>query len=308
MKKRIYIVFLAVFISYPAWAVMPFYTGARAEGMGEAFTSISDESSGLFYNPAGLSDMEKKEVSALCWKDYFGTGYSNLSLGMPAGKWGGLAAGWSRTSNTFEKTDAWGNTAGNADISSDVFMLGAGYYKGLPLSLGFTAKFITEKIDTYSASGWALDAGALIDAKPLRIGVTLQNAVSGGLNGTSLAGGSVSEKIPSTLRVGLSMTNNKTCGMDFCPPGSADKAEKLKLEYTFAADLAVPTDDLGSYALSPGAELWFNDTIAVRAGYRELRDYTCGLSVKLSFFRLDYAFIISKELENSNIFSLSMFF
>jgi len=308
MKKRFLVLSLITLISCSAWAVMPYYTGARAEGMGEAFTSISDENSGLLYNPAGLSDMDKKEVSAMYWQDYFGTGYSFLSYGVPLDKWGAVSAGWSKTSNSFEKTDAFGNQLGNADVSSDVFMLGAGYYKNLPLSLGVTAKFINEKIDNFSVSGWAIDVGSLIEIKPIRVGITFQNAISGGLNGNSLAGGAVSEKIPSTLRFGISMANSNICRMGVCPPGAEEKVEKLSLRYTIATDIIIPTDIPENYTISPGAEIWFNDTIAARLGCRDLKDFTCGLSLKLGVFRLDYALILSKELENSNIFSTSLFF
>jgi hypothetical protein len=39
-----------------------------------------------------------------------------------------------------------------------------------------------------------------------------------------------------------------------------------------------------------------------------MRDFTAGLSLKYSLLRIDYAFIMSKELENSNLFSISVFF
>lgn len=42
---------------------IPIGMGARAIGMGEAFTAISDDLSGVWYNPAGLTQMEKNEVN-----------------------------------------------------------------------------------------------------------------------------------------------------------------------------------------------------------------------------------------------------
>jgi hypothetical protein len=310
MNKRLLTAVLISYITCTAvWAVMPYYVSARAEGMGEAFTSLSCENSGLFYNPAGLAAEEKKEVSAMLWNDYFGTGYSFLSCGSPCGSWGGVSAGWARTSNTFEQTDSWGNVVGQADISNDIYMIGAGYKKGLPVSLGLTAKFITEKIGSFSVSGWALDMGSFVEVKSFRFGILLQNAVSGGLNGNSLySGGSVSENIPAAARLGLSYTSGNSISLD--PAGTAECAKngKLNIKFTIATDVDVPADNPGNYTFSPGAEIWFDDYVAVRAGYRELKDYTTGFSLKIGFLRLDYAFIISKELENSNIFSTSLFF
>jgi len=40
---------------------MPYYTGARSEGMGEAFTSLADNNEGLYYNPAALAFMKVKK-------------------------------------------------------------------------------------------------------------------------------------------------------------------------------------------------------------------------------------------------------
>jgi hypothetical protein len=309
MKKQFVALTVIAFLSCPVWAVLPYYTGARAEGMGEAYTAVSDDNSALFYNPAGLANTEKKEISVMYWQDYFGTGYSSLAFGLPEESWGGMAAGWSNTANTFEKTDAWGNALGQSNASNDIFMLGAGYRGRLPVSLGLTAKYITENIDAYSAAGWALDAGSFIAVKKFRIGLVLENAVSGGLIGNSVAGGTVNEKLPSTLRLGFSYSNGIDCDMrPAACRNIAGNDKKLNLRYTFAADLSVPMDTADSYTVSPGAELWIDNTVAVRAGFKEMRDYTVGLSLKLCSLRLDYAFIISQQLENSNLFSVSMFF
>ena len=287
-----------------AFAVMPYYTGVRAEGMGGAFTSVADDNSALYYNPAGLAGLEKQEAAAMYWKDYFDTGYYSLSYGRPVNDFGGLAFGWARTANSFERADAWGNASGTADVTGDVFMLGAGYYKNLPVSVGVTAKFITEKIDTFSASGWALDAGSFVEVKPLRLGIVLQNAVSGGLKGESLAGGTASEDLPSTLRFGVSCAG----GADYRALNPDINSEKISLSYLVAADIVVPVSNPGNYKLSPGAEIWLNDTVAFRAGYKESADFTTGFSLKFSGLRIDYSFIASKELENSSLFSTSIFF
>lgn len=42
---------------------MPIGMGARAIGMGEAFAGLSDEESGVWYNPAGLTQMNKNEIN-----------------------------------------------------------------------------------------------------------------------------------------------------------------------------------------------------------------------------------------------------
>jgi len=40
----------------------PFGSGARAIGMGEAFAAIADDSTAIYYNPAGLAQLDHNEV------------------------------------------------------------------------------------------------------------------------------------------------------------------------------------------------------------------------------------------------------
>ncbi|HRU38780.1 MAG TPA: hypothetical protein P5511_02795, partial [Candidatus Goldiibacteriota bacterium] len=40
----------------------PFGSGARAIGMGEAFTAIADDATAIYYNPAGLAQLDHNEV------------------------------------------------------------------------------------------------------------------------------------------------------------------------------------------------------------------------------------------------------
>jgi len=58
-----------------------FGPGARAIGMGEAFSAIADDSSAIFYNPAGLSQMDHNEISWTGGSDYSSEPYTGfLSL------------------------------------------------------------------------------------------------------------------------------------------------------------------------------------------------------------------------------------
>ncbi|MBN1823338.1 MAG: PorV/PorQ family protein [Endomicrobiales bacterium] len=287
-------------------ALMPGYVSARAVGMGEAFSSIATENSALFYNPACLGDLERREISGLFSRDYFETSYSFISYGQSLRRTGGLALGMTRTSNEFERTDAWGNSRGDAQITSDVYMVGLGYYKNLPVSFGITSKFIRETIDNYSVSGFAFDVGSYVEVTPLRVGLVVQNAAGGKLSGTSVYDGSgVKEDIPQLIRFSVSLNAQKDIERATDPDGSP--AEPLNLKYSIVADFIIPFDKPDKFELSPGAELWINRTIALRTGLREMKDYTAGLSFEFGSIRLDYGFIFSKELENMHLISTSIY-
>lgn len=84
--------------------------------------------------------------------------------------------------------------------------------------------------------------------------------------------------------------------------------EPVRLRGTLAGDLRLPADKNDPAVFSPGAELWVNNTVAFRAGMREARDYTTGISLNVAGVRFDYAFLFSRSLENTHVFSTSFLF
>ena len=56
----------------------PYGVGARALGMGEAFTAIADDASAVYYNPAGLAQMDHNELSWTGGSEYKGIPYTNF--------------------------------------------------------------------------------------------------------------------------------------------------------------------------------------------------------------------------------------
>jgi Flp pilus assembly protein TadD len=91
-------------------------TGARAVGMGEAFTAIADDATAAAWNPAGLGRLTG--ISAVATYDAAGQGMamSNLSAGAPLPYVGGVLGvnlvhmGY----GTYQKRDASGNYLGDA--------------------------------------------------------------------------------------------------------------------------------------------------------------------------------------------------
>src|SRR5438105_11853038 len=88
------------FLSYGA--------GARAMAMGSAFTSVSDDASGTYWNPAGLSQVTRQELTLMQSTLFADTTLDFYSYVHPSKK-GGSAWGVSLTklgSAGFEKVDA----------------------------------------------------------------------------------------------------------------------------------------------------------------------------------------------------------
>lgn len=67
---------------------------ARDLGFGSAFVGVADDSSAIYFNPAGLSGLQTPEI-ALHHNSYLaGTFQETLEAGFPAGKMGGWPFPW----------------------------------------------------------------------------------------------------------------------------------------------------------------------------------------------------------------------
>ena len=58
--------------------------GARSTGMGEAFTGLADDTSALYYNPAGLTQIESTMANFMHIQGFSGINYEYVSLVSPA--------------------------------------------------------------------------------------------------------------------------------------------------------------------------------------------------------------------------------
>lgn len=62
--------------------------GVRAIGLGGAFVAVSDDASAGFWNPAGLSQIEAREVSAVYGGLAYSRSFHTLSLVQPLSRGG----------------------------------------------------------------------------------------------------------------------------------------------------------------------------------------------------------------------------
>jgi hypothetical protein len=66
-----------------AGAFLRYGVGGRALGMGRAFVGVSDDASGVFWNPAGLPGATRIEIQTLYSNLYFDSRYSHLGIVLP---------------------------------------------------------------------------------------------------------------------------------------------------------------------------------------------------------------------------------
>jgi len=325
-------VFSAALAGAPALAAVfdeagvaaPFATiavGARASAMGEAFTAVADDSSALFWNPAGLARIPDVEVqfSHNQWLDSFRQEYFGASFPLA----GTFAAAYSIIDlGEYAELDKEGAGTGNT-FSADGQVLLLGYGRGLfndSLLAGATAKLIKEDLGgDVVEKAMSLDAGLMLvpwqSAPGVAVGACIQNL------GNKITG----FELPEAIRVGGSYTIDRLIltGEYRDDDGSRTPAQVARDfespdALTMAADLVVPMK--GRTELRLGAEYWFR-VAAVRLGYRYrfpsnelggLSGLTLGLGFKGRGFQFDYGFDYAYapygDLGNASRFTLSVSF
>ena len=186
-----------------AYGFLKIDPSARSTGMGGAFVGLSNDESALYYNPAGLVQIETKR---------FFTTYNNYLTDIQSGFLGyvhpysenirlGLSICYFNY-GSFIKTDGQGTNLGTFGASDFALALSIAKRISPKFSLGGTGKLIYEKFDKYSSDALALDGGFLyvLGDGRTRIGGVGQNI------GVQLKGATQSFKdpLPASIKLGIS--------------------------------------------------------------------------------------------------------
>lgn len=249
--------------------------GARAAGMGDAFTALALDGTSLYWNPAGLTHLKTKEISATynSWFEEIKQGY--VSLVLPSSR-GGVGLGINYVDmGGLEGRDALGNPTGTFQAEDTHIFLG--YARKLKRSSwGMTVGWLQDVIKHDKKGTFLANVGFLHPvSERFSLGLAAQNI--GGKLG--------SDPLPLTFKVGL--------------------ARKLKA-LTLALDIAKPQDNDIYFSL--GAERWLKDKLALRVGYKTNQDvgdgWSAGFGLELRKTYLDYAYVPYGDLGNTHRISL----
>jgi tetratricopeptide (TPR) repeat protein len=277
--------------------------GARAPGMGDAFTGVADDISALYYNPAGLSYVERPK--ALAAHSLFHTGLSDgSSLGtsvaamafpLSSGRNGTLGAAWQQFSLSgvyYEKIGqvSWGYRF-DKNTRYEKFSVGG--------SLKYLSHGFTRLDETYNAvendvmQNGATDpvlAGANTrSALDADLGVlyrltrrwTLGAAVLNAMQADVAFSASDKDPVPMKTRFGASFKSlwlllAADARLQRGPDGKMDK------QFIVAAEKVFPSLDKGDVGVRG----------SLGAGDREFKQATVGLTYKIQRIQFDYAFAL----------------
>jgi len=273
-----------------AFSFLKINPGARAVGMGGAYTGLADDELAFYYNPAGLSSIEERRFVG-DYISYFADMQSGMvGLVVPVGidRVVGFHVSYLNY-GTFTETDVAGNTLGDFGGGDILFGVSGAMRYRYNWQLGATMKFIYQKIQDFSATGLAADLGARYSRERGRIafGAMVQNL---GFQMTSL--GDEKDKLPLTFRGGVA-------------------AQPTGLNVTLAADLIMPVDN--DPVLAVGGEYFEFKPLYVRLGWNSFgsnyrtadsQDSWAGLGIGVGFdikeFQISYAFAPGAELGDSH--------
>ena len=249
--------------------------------MGGAFSSIADDATAPFWNPAGLPWIGNQEISG-SHANLFGSDIKDdfAAFVLPLGPQHAAAVDWYHSG--FKDTEL--------DFGENRIDLAYGRKMAPFLSAGVTGKYLTRNTSLDGVSvrrghGFGADFGLLVVPHDrARIALTLQDAFDTKLVYTEGAGTVLA--YPRSLRLGAS--------------------------YRVLKDAIVALDLDGRYHL--GAEYRILDLLALRAGLQEDPDggdgvtTSFGAGIKYGVFRFDYARVDHPVLGSTNHFGLSMGF
>ena len=266
--------------------------GARAAGMGGAFAGMADDSTSIYWNPAGLTRLEGKSLSMMHALWFEDMSYDWLAYAMPVGNIGvfGLAAQYMSygSMTKMDGTGLAGDTMSPADMAVSL-----SYAKDLGFAgLGINLKYISSKI-VDSATAYCGDIGlmrAMMNDR-LHIGLAVQNV------GTKMKFIDVEDPLPMNVKLGGAYA--------FTP------------NWKVALDANAPVDDAVNIGAGTEYLCKINETMnaAGRLGYNTetkdtggLNGVSAGVGFTYLSYTLDYAFVPYGDLGNTQRVSLSVRF
>ena len=262
--------------------------GARGLGMGGAYTALADDADAIYWNPAGLAQVEKHEFQASDSELAQNTreGFFSYAQTVPIGT---LAAGVTYLNEgTLEGRDAQGHSTAGFK-AADTALAGAFARKTDLVDLGGSVKLIQSHIGSAQATTFGVDLGARKHLGRVVLGAALRNA------GPGMKFDSETDDLPMRLALGAAY---KFAG------GHALTAELADAPRAGGVDVGFGGEYQALKAVFLRAGYTTQSAIAGGSGFDAARGLTLGLGLRNEKWSLDYAVLPTGELRRSHRFSL----
>ncbi|MCP3683139.1 MAG: PorV/PorQ family protein [bacterium] len=263
-------------------AFMSWGAGARSLGMGKAFVACADDSTATYWNPAGLANLSRSEITALHAILWGGTVYDFISYVHPTGFGGTFGFSGTRLFlGGFEGRDEKNRQTHTFEDIQSAYGVSYGQKVLETLSIGATLKKMSHTLDDHVSGSYIVDVGAMYSPIDyLNLGLNLQNLLA-------LTTGT-SDDIPIVAKFGMNY-------------------KLLREKLSIAMDMTGIIGWEGSgLPVNVGAEYWALNYLALRMGM-DPREFNMGFGLRYNDYGVDYAYA-THELGGSHRVSATISF
>lgn len=276
--------------------------GARSFGLGNTYTGISNDIEALWFNTAGICEIEYPVVAALFSNDIAGTDHGFLAFALPLEKFTAAFSVSTLQTAKIEITPQDRAVYTLRPESDYIAMLAIGIPIGSFLNLGSGFKFLhSELAEEYTAKTFVFDQGVLIRGIKIRkigemsVGAAYQNL------GKKLKYDERYNDLPQILRGGISVKQSKkdvgevVTGYDISKITGSDVHHNFGIELTaFDKWLAKP---LTSFSIRTGYGLGYSTKgLSFGAGFG-LAKIRCDYGLQLTDFETRHKFLVTYSFE-----------
>jgi hypothetical protein len=257
--------------------------GARVLAMGQSFVAISDDVNAIYWNPAGIVQVERVSLSVMHTDLFYDTRYDFIGFVVPFNKYSFGIGALQLFINDAIRRDENNVPGGYFEVSKECVFFANSFEISKNILLGFNIKSLSERYNGNINSGTGLDFGLLYKFNEiLSMGMNTQNIIRPQLNDVAL---------PVTINTGLNLKLlKKSLNMNI---------EVSKMELVNKADCKL------------GLEYWIlGSFFAVRAGISSEPESfpSMGIGMKFNNFGFDYSILNHNTLGASHRASLNFIF
>ena len=269
--------------------ILRFGMSAKVTGISGAFTGLANDENALYYNIAGLSNLNSGIISLNHLEWFQDIRVDNITFGYKFGSNFGSAISishmWMPSIQGFNEQ---GMETESFDVSSSIVNVGIGYRIVPGFSLGLGVKYFQDKLAEYNGAGVAFDLGLHMKTviPGFTLGLTVQNM------GGNIIYDKKAQRIPITYRAGL-----------------AYDIPNINLILSTDAVKSVDSD----FVFNLGVDYNFVEYISARVGNRFSSNeaftpsFGLGIQYNRQYF-IDYAFYNLSDLGTTHRFGFSFQF